>query len=314
MTELRSPLTTEIFGTTLSSPVVTASGTSGFGAELGAFGDLRSLGAVTVKSLAHFEHAGNPGPRIRPLSGSMLNAVGLPGPGIARWKREYLPSLRASGVVVVVSIWGRTSDDYARAASELASVAQDLTALEVNVSCPNTERGGAMFGHDPEVTGRVVAAVVGETDLAVSVKLSPNTDRYLEISQAALSQGAQALVVANTYLAQAFDQCSGGPALGSALGGGLSGRAIFPLTLRMVQDVRLRFPSVKIVASGGVTGRRSALDLVRCGADAVAVGTASFVDPRTVFRVSRAIQSYAARSSVSTIEELRSHLQQGGIS
>ncbi|MGC8465321.1 MAG: tRNA-dihydrouridine synthase [Acidimicrobiales bacterium] len=305
-----SSLAACVFGTTLNSPILTSAGTSGFGAELSAFGDLRELGAVTVKSLAHFEHHGNPGPRVWPVHGAMLNAVGLPGPGIERWKREYLPALRSSRAIIVVSIWGRSNDDYARAASELAAVAEDLTALEINVSCPNTERAGEMFGHDPEMTGRVVRSVVKEIDLALSVKLSPNTDRYLDVAQAALSGGARTLVVANTYLAQALNPRTGRGVLGSAIGGGLSGRSIFPLTLRMVQEVRERFPEVEIIGSGGVNGVQSVLDLLRCGADAVSVGTLNFVDPRLVFAIARELRSYADRSNVASVAELQASFQQ----
>lgn len=273
-----------IFGVTLASPVMTASGTSGHGAELGAFFDLAAIGAVVVKSLAVFEHGGNPAPRLAPLATGMLNSVGLPGPGIKRWIKEYLPGLIDSRGRTVVSIWGRTIKEYGAAARELGEVSGSLLSLELNVSCPNTERRGEMFAHSSQAVADVVAVVLDNVELPIAVKISPNTDRYLEVVDAAIGAGASGVVASNTYLGQAVTQ-DGLPALGTRSGGGISGIGIGPLSLRVVENIRKQFPNVTLIGVGGIRSGQDALAMISRGADAVQVGTANFVDPRATWRV-----------------------------
>lgn len=263
---------------------MTASGTSGHGAELGAFFDLATIGAVVVKSLAVFPHGGNPAPRLAPLPTGMLNSVGLPGPGIKVWIKEYLPNLIDSRARIVASIWGRTVQEYGEAARQLEEVAGSLLSLELNVSCPNTDKGGEMFAHSPNVVADVVAAVLDNVTLPVVVKISPNTDRYLDVVNAALGAGARGIVASNTYLGQAITP-EGSPVLGTSSGGGISGIGIGPLSLRVVENIRKQFPAVTLIGAGGIRNGQDALAMINRGADAVQVGTANFVDPRATWRI-----------------------------
>ena len=280
-------LTATIGSVTLPNPVMTASGTAGYGTELSAYVDLASLGAVVTKSLAHFAWDGNPPLRTHGTHGGMLNSVGLQGPGIEPWTREQLPALVDRGARVVVSIWGRSVDDYRRAADLLADCPAEVVAVEINLSCPNTEAGGTLIAHDPEVSAAVVAA----TEAARRprwAKLSPNTDRVVEVAGAVHEAGADAVTLVNTVLGMAIDPHSGRFVLGSGeRGGGLSGPAIHPIAVRIVHDVHRALPALPIVGVGGISTGADALELMRAGACAVQVGTANFDDPRSTARVLR---------------------------
>jgi dihydroorotate dehydrogenase (NAD+) catalytic subunit len=286
----------------LSNPVMTASGTSGHGAELSAYFDLSELGAVVVKSLAVFPHSGNPAPRVQPATAGMLNSVGLQGPGISAWIEDELPALQASGAAVVVSIWGRRVEDYAQAAVLLADAPECVVALEVNVSCPNVEDRSKMFAHSPVATAEVLAATAafGRPRWA---KLSPNVADLAEIADAALSAGAEALTLINTVLGLAIDPKARTLALGAGRGG-LSGPAIRPVALRAVYDCREAFPEAAIVGVGGVVSGLDAAELIMAGANAVQVGTATFEDPRAPLRVQRELISWCAKEGVTDISEL----------
>ncbi len=197
-------LATTVGSVALGSAVMTASGTAGHGAELGAYGPLGGLGAVVVKSLAAFPWPGNPGLRVHGLpGGSMVNHVGLQGPGVEVWRTEHLPSLAASGATVVASIWGRTVAEYEAAAAGLAG-ADGVVAVEVNVSCPNLEDRSRMFSHSPSATAEAVEAA-GAARLPRWAKLSPNVADLCEIAAAALGAGAEALTLVNTLLGMALD-------------------------------------------------------------------------------------------------------------
>jgi dihydroorotate dehydrogenase (NAD+) catalytic subunit len=268
---------------TLANPVMTASGTAGYGAELARYLDLSALGAVVVKSLAAFEWAGHPAPRLHPTPSGMLNAVGLQGPGIRHWLDHELPDLLRTGATVVASIWGRSVDEFGRAAELLAAAPPEVVAVEINLSCPNLEHGAAMFAHDAESSAAVVAATAacGRPRWA---KLSPNTDRVVEVAAAAVAAGADAVTCINTLLGLAFDPATRRPALGAG-GGGLSGRAIHPVAVRVVHDVHAALPDVPIVGVGGVATGWDAAELLLAGAVAVQVGTATFADPRAPTKV-----------------------------
>lgn len=263
---------------TLTNPVMTASGTAGYGTELAAYLDLSSLGAVVVKSLAPYEWAGNPPPRLHPTPQGMLNAVGLQGPGIPHWLDHVLPDLLASGCTVVASIWGQSVEDYARAAELLAAAPAEVVAVEVNLSCPNLHGRGTIFAHDAELSAQVVAATAacGRPRWA---KLSPNTDRVVEVAAAVVAAGAEAVTCINTLRGLTYDPVSRQPALGAG-GGGLSGPAIHPVAVRIVNDVHLALPDAPIIGVGGVTSGWDAEELLLAGACAVQVGTATFADPR----------------------------------
>jgi dihydroorotate dehydrogenase (NAD+) catalytic subunit len=287
---------------------MTAAGTSGHGAELGAYFDLSALGAVVVKSLASFEWAGNPSPRVCPVPGGMLNSVGLQGPGLDAWIADELPALAASGARVVVSIWGRTVDDFAEAAERLARLAsatddneaaRAIVAVEVNVSCPNLEDRSRMFAHSPAATAAAVAAARG-AGYPMWAKLSPNTSEIVEVAGAALDAGAEALTLVNTLLGMAIDVNARRPALGAG-GGGLSGTALHSVALRAVFDCRSAYPEAGIVGVGGISDGDGALRMLLAGADAVQVGTATLADPRAPVRVLTELAAALARADLPSV-------------
>ena len=286
-------LSTCVASVRLPAAVMTASGTAGHGAELGAYFDLSAIGAVVVKSLSADPWPGNPSPRVCPVPGGMLNGVGLQGPGVAAWLADELPALEVSGARVVVSIWGRRVEDYARAASLLA---------EVNVSCPNLEDRSRMFAHSPTATGAAVEAS-GACGRPLWAKLSPNTSDLLEVAEAALAAGAEALTLTNTLLGLAIDTERRAPVLGAG-GGGLSGDALHSVALRAVYDCRAAFPDAGIVGVGGVSDGQGAVRMLLAGADAVQVGTATLADPRAVPRVQAELAAWCARHQVGAIREL----------
>ncbi len=295
-------LATAVGSVRLPTAVMTASGTAGHGAELGAYFDLSAIGAVVVKSLSADPWPGNRAPRVCAVPGGMLNGVGLQGPGVAAWLTDDLPALEASGARVVASIWGRRVEDYARAASLLAQAPACLVAVEVNVSCPNLEDRSRMFAHSPAATGAAVeaSAACGRPRWA---KLSPNTSDLLAVAEAALAAGAETLTLTNTLLGLAIDAERRAPMLGAG-GGGLSGDALHSVALRAVYDCRAVFPDAGIVGVGGVSDGLGAVRMLLAGADAVQVGTATLTDPRAVLRVQAELQAWCARRRVGAIREL----------
>jgi dihydroorotate dehydrogenase (NAD+) catalytic subunit len=280
----------------LPNPVMTASGTAGHGAELGAYVDLASLGAVVVKSLSAEPWPGNPPLRVTETGVGMLNSVGLQGPGVAAWLRDDLPPLLRAGARVVASIWGRSVGDYERAAALLADAPPEVVAVEVNLSCPNTEAGRDLFAHSTEATAAVVAATAacGRPRWA---KLSPNVTDLVPIARAARDAGAEAVTLINTVMGLAIDPETGAYRLGSGpRGGGLSGQGIHPIAVRAVHDVHAAVPDLPIVGVGGVVTGEDAAELVLAGASAVQVGTATFADPRAPARVLEQLGAWARRT------------------
>lgn len=295
-------LATAVGSVALPNPVMTAAGTSGHGAELAPYLPLDRLGAVVVKSLAADPWPGNPPPRLHPTAAGMLNSVGLQGPGVATWLRDDLPALRAAGARVVASIWGRTIEEFERAAALLAGAGPEVVAVEVNVSCPNLEARSQLFAHSPEATAAAVraAGVAGRPRWA---KLSPNTDRLVEVAGAAASAGAEAVTLINTVLGMAVDVEARRPVLGAG-GGGLSGPAIHPVAVRAVHDVHRALPDLPIVGVGGVADAPGAVELLLVGARAVQVGTATFADPRAPVRVLEELEAWCAARGVAALSEL----------
>jgi dihydroorotate dehydrogenase (NAD+) catalytic subunit len=295
-------LSTSVGGVALASPVLTAAGTSGHGAELAAYFDLARLGAVVVKSLAAGEVAGNPPPRVHPLSVGMLNSVGLQGPGVARWLEEDLPGLEVAGATVVASIWGRTVAEFAAAADLLSSAPPSVVAVEINVSCPNVEDRGHMFAHSRSATADAVAATasVGRPRWA---KLSPNTPEIVEIAGAAIGAGASAITLVNTLLGAAIDLERRAFTLGAG-GGGLSGPALHAVAVRAVAECAAAHRGVPIVGVGGVMTGEDAIELILAGASAIEVGTATLANPRAPIRVLEGIERWCRRHHVRTVREL----------
>ena len=298
-------LAVQVGSLTLANPVMTASGTAGHADELEAYGPLAALGAMVVKSLSVAPWPGNPAPRVHQAGAGMLNSVGLQGPGIEAWVRDDLPRLAAVGARTVVSIWGQRLDDYAEAASILASV-EGLTAVEVNVSCPNIEDRRHMFAHSPDSTAEVLATVAaGCPSIPLWAKLSPTVSDIADIAGAALENGAEAVTLINTALGMAIDVERRAPVLGSGpSGGGLSGPSIHPIAVRAVFDVRAAHPDAVIIGVGGIMVGRDAIELLMAGADAVQVGTATFRDPRAPWRVLDEIGAWCASHGVSSVRTL----------
>jgi len=286
----------------LAAPVMIASGTAGYGDELARYLDLSAVGAVVTKSLAAFEWAGHPAPRLHPTPQGMLNAVGLQGPGVERWRDEVLPDLVATGATVVVSIWGRTVDDYRAAAELLADAPPQVVAVEVNLSCPNLEGRQAIFAHDAELSAAVMAATVacGRPRWA---KLSANTDRIVEVAAAVSEAGAESVTCINTLLGLAYDPDTASPVLGAG-GGGLSGRAVHPVAVRAVHDVHAAHPDLPIVGVGGIASGWDAAEMLLAGASAVQVGTATFADPAAPLKIQRELIDWAAIRGVPSVSEI----------
>lgn len=286
----------------LQNPVMTASGTAGHGDELGRLIDLSALGAVVVKSLAAYEWAGNPAPRIHPTPQGMLNAIGLQGPGVGAWLQDGLPRLLDRGATVVASIWGRSVDDYRTAADLLADAPAQVVAVEINLSCPNLEGRGSIFAHDAELSAEVVAATAG-CGRPRWAKLSPNTDRIVEVAEAVSHAGAEAVTLVNTLLGLVIDPDTLRPALGNG-GGGLSGRAIHPVAVRAVHDVHTALPDLPIVGVGGVASGWDAAEMMLVGASAVQVGTATFAEPAASLRVLDELVTWAAARGITGLSDL----------
>lgn len=296
-----SLLKTRVGDVELRSAVMTASGTSGHGAELAAYGALGELGAVVVKSLAAHPWPGNDGARVHGAAGgSMLNRVGLQGPGVSAWREQELPGLLARGATVVASIWGRTAEDFASAACELSGE-RGIAAVEVNVSCPNLS--GHMFAHSPEATAEAVgaaAAALGGSGVPLWAKLSPAVADICLVGGAALGAGASALTLVNTMPGMWVDVDDDRAA---PFAGGLSGPGLHPVAVRAVHDCRRAFPDAPLVGVGGVASGRDAVELLLAGANAVQVGTATFADPRAPWRVQEELARWCARRGT-TAEEV----------
>lgn len=297
-------LSTMVGSVSMASPVLTAAGTAGFATELSQWVDLASLGAVVVKSLSPDPWAGNAAPRVHGTDGGMINAVGLQNPGVDAWIANDLSRLKATGALVVASIWGFRVEEYALAASGLARVADQLAAVEVNVSCPNLEDRRHMFGHSSDGTSAVVRAV---RELLPStpiwIKLSPNVTSVVDIAGAALNAGADALVLINTVMGMVIDVETGKPALGNG-GGGLSGPAIRPVAVRAIYDVRAAFPDAVIVGVGGVSRGEHCVELLMAGANAVEVGTASFANPAAAGNVLAELTDWCRAHHVRRVADL----------
>jgi dihydroorotate dehydrogenase (NAD+) catalytic subunit len=286
---------------TLPNPVMTASGTAGHGTELAGYFDLEELGAVVVKSLSVDPWPGNPSPRVHGTSSGMINSVGLQNPGIDSWIKDDLPALLSHGARVVVSIWGRSIDEYREAAARLAGV-EGITAVEVNVSCPNLESRGDMFAHDPNSCEAAISASL-VSGLPTWAKLSPNVTDIVSIAKAAMGAGAEALTLTNTLFGMVIDPRTLRPVLGNG-GGGLSGPSIRPVAVRAVYDVYQSLGSVPIIGVGGITKAEHAVEFLAAGASAVQVGSAHFADPKASRRVLRDLQKWCRKRKITSLRSI----------
>jgi len=291
----------EIAGLTLKNPVLTASGTVGFGEEYAPYLDLAGLGALVVKTVTLKPRAGNPPPRITETPAGVINAVGLQNPGVEALVRDILPRLARFDVPVIVSIAGETVDEYARLAGRLDGV-PGIAALEVNISCPNVRAGGIAFGTEPAMTAAVVRQVRENTRLPVIAKLSPNVTDIRTIALAAAGAGADALSLINTLSAMVIDVERRRPLLGNVFGG-LSGPAVRPVAVRAVWQV-YRAVELPLIGMGGIMTARDALEFILAGARAVAVGTANLVNPGAAAAVAAGLEQYLTEQEIGDINEL----------
>ena len=284
------------------NPVITASGTCGYGQELQKFMDLDLLGAITIKGLSVEPKTGNPTPRIAETASGLLNAIGLENPGLKEFKKEMIGVIREFNTPIIANISGSTLDDFALLAEELA-VIEEISALEVNVSCPNIKKGGMAFGTDSELVYEVTKRVKKIFPRPVIIKLSPNVTDIKEIAAAAEKGGADIISLINTILGLAIDLDSQQPVLGNVFGG-LSGPAIKPVALRMVYQVR-QASELPIIGMGGIMNGEDALEFILAGADAVSVGTATLVEPDASIRILKEIRKYMKKNEIKKISELK---------
>jgi dihydroorotate dehydrogenase (NAD+) catalytic subunit len=291
-------------GLRLANPVGLASGTAGFGFELEQLIHLGSVGALYTKGTTRDPRAGNPPPRVAETPGGMLNSIGLQNPGVEHVAREYAPHFDRMGCAVIVNIAGADADDYVHCVRVLDHAA-GIDGYELNISCPNIAHG-LDLGRDPHAAARVTAAVRAVTERCVVVKLSPNVTDIGAVAAAVESAGADAVSAVNTFLGMKIDRRSRRPILPGAGVGGLSGPAIKPLALAAVAAVR-RAVRIPVIGVGGITDTDDALDFFVAGADAIQVGTATFVDPSASIRIVAGLTDHLARTGLSYPSELRWH-------
>ena len=297
-------LRTRLGNVELPNPILTASGCASSGRELAQFIDVSKIGAIVTKSVMIAPRAGLPTPRMAETSSGMLNSIGLQGPGIDAFLQRDLPWLLSRGARAVVSIAGSTVDEYAELAARLSDAA-GVTAIEVNISCPNVEHRGQVFACDTADAGAVVEAVRARTryDIPVFAKLSPDVTDIVAIARACVAAGADGLSMINTLLGMVIDTETMRPVL-AGLTGGLSGPAIRPVAVRCIWQVREALPDVPIIGMGGVMTGRDALELILAGASMVSIGTAIFHDPSACARILRELDEELARRGIERLAQV----------
>lgn len=288
-------------GLELKNPIMTASGTFGYGEEYSPYVDLNRLGALIVKGLSLEPKEGNPPPRIIETTAGMLNAVGLENVGISAFIEEKLPFLRQFDVPVIVNVFGETIEEY-RKVAEILSDVEGIAGLEINISCPNVKAGGIEFGADPDLAYEVTHSVKSVTHIPVIVKLTPNVTDITSIAKRVEEAGADAISLINTLKGMSVDIEKRVPHLEN-ITGGLSGPGIKPVALRMVWEVT-REVSIPVIGVGGIMNARDALEFIIVGAKAVQIGTANFVNPRATIDILEGIEQYMGENGISDINDL----------
>lgn len=286
----------------LQNPVMVASGTFGYGEEYSRVIDVSKLGAIITKSITLKPRAGNRPPRIWETASGMINAIGLQNVGADAFVDEKMPFLRKlKGPRVLVNLAGESMDEYVELARRLDKV-PGIDGFELNISCPNCDRGGIEFGVDPKLTFEVVRRVRKVTKKFLMPKLSPNVTDVVVIAKAAADAGADALSLINTIVAIAVDAKRRTPRI-STIKGGLSGPAVKPVALRMVWQVHRALPKMPLVGLGGIMNATDAAEFILCGASAVQIGTANYVDPKTGLNVIQGLQRYMKEQKIKTISD-----------
>ena len=285
----------------LANPVMTASGTFGYGAEFAGLVKLSRLGALVTKGISLTPKAGNPPPRIVETPAGMLNAIGLENVGIERFLQEKLPFLRQCGTRTVVNILGDSEEEYAELAARLAGV-EGVDALEINISCPNVRHGGLAFGADPQMAAGVVRAVKRQASQPVIVKLSPNVTDIALMARAAEEAGADALSLINTLVGMAIDIRTRRPKLANRTGG-LSGPAIKPVALRMVWQAAAAV-QIPVIGIGGIATPEDAIEFLLAGASAIQVGTANLYNPQVTEQIVDGIAAYLEEQGENSVSAI----------
>jgi dihydroorotate dehydrogenase (NAD+) catalytic subunit len=294
-------LSIQLAGINLKNPVMTASGTFGYGEEYEPYLDLNRLGAIVVKGLSLNPSLGNPPPRMVETPAGMLNAIGLQNIGVECFIREKLPRLREFQTSIIVNFLGNTESEYYKAAERLGR-AEGIAGLEVNLSCPNIKKGGLAFGIDPEATSGLIKELKRATSLPLLAKLSPNVADITVLARAAEDGGADGLTLINTILGMAIDIETRRPKLAN-ITGGLSGPAIKPIALRMVYQAA-QAVKIPIIGVGGIMDGEDAVEFIIAGAGAVQVGTANFLDPAATIKIIEEIESYCRQYNIASIREM----------
>lgn len=299
--QMQPDISVNIGNLKLKNPVMTASGTFGYGTEFKDLVDLNQLGAIIVKGLSLNPSRGNPPPRIVETACGMLNAIGLENVGLADFLTYKLPFLRKFATPLIINIYGETIDEYAQVAARLNEV-QGISGLEINISCPNVKQGGIAFGADAKSAFKVVSAVRKATVLPLMVKLSPNVTDIRIMAKSAQEAGADSLSLINTITGMAIDIKSRKPCLAN-ITGGLSGPAIKPVALRMVWQVA-NAVSIPIVGVGGIMDATDAIEFLIAGATAVQVGTANFVNSRATLDIIDGLKTYLLDNQIKQVKDL----------
>lgn len=301
MTAMKPDMSVQIAGIDLRNPVMTASGTFGYGQEFAEYVDLEKIGAFVTKGLSLKPRAGNPTPRIVETPGGMLNAIGLQNVGIDAFIEKKVPFLRSVNTPAIANFFGNTIDEYAELAGRLDAI-PEIAALEVNISCPNVKQGGIVFGTDPKCAADVVSACRRAAKKPLIVKLSPNVTDVVAMAQACADAGADSLSLINTLTGMAIDLGRRKPVLAN-ITGGFSGPAIKPIALRMVWQVA-RAVKLPIVGIGGIMNATDALEFILAGATAVQVGTASFINPGAAGEIAAGMEKWLIENGIASVNEL----------
>ncbi len=294
-------LTVNIGHLKLKNPVMTASGTFGYGEEYAEFVDLNVLGAVVAKGISLKPMEGNPSPRICETPCGMLNAIGLQNVGLKKFLKEKLPYLRKFDTRVIVNVFGNTINEYVKLSKALDNAGVD--AIELNVSCPNVKKGGMIFGTDKKALAGLIAKVRQSVNKAILItKLSPNVSNIQEFSRIAEDAGSDALSLINTIPAIAIDIETRKPKLAN-ITGGLSGPAIKPIAVRMVWEAS-KAVKIPVIGIGGIINAEDAIEFILAGATAIEVGTANFVNPRATIEITKGIEAYLQRKGILDVKDI----------
>ncbi len=298
-------LSVNFAGVTLKNPIVTVSGTCGFGEEYAPYYKASELGAIAVKGMTLAPRLGNPPPRIAETPAGILNSIGLQNPGVDAFVENELPRLKAEGATVIANISGSTIADYCRVAEILSETETDF--IEMNISCPNVKEGGVAFGTNAKTVHEITSEVKKHTNKPLIVKLSPNVTDITEMARAAEAGGANALSLINTLLGMRIDLKTRRPILHNNVGG-LSGPAVFPVAVRMIWQVR-NAVSLPLLGMGGVASAEDAIEMLIAGADVIGVGTAMFANPYLPLQIIEGLEAYMDANGIKNVSDLSATVQ-----